>query len=52
MDGSLAAQVVIFGGVMPALLFFVNVVSDMGVLMVVRGADFLSVFGQPQRSGS
>ena len=49
VDANLALQVVIFGGVMPALLFFVNVVSDLGALMVVRGADFLSVFDKPQR---
>jgi len=41
--------VVILGGVMPALLYFVNVVSDAGALMIVRGADFLSVFDKPQR---
>jgi len=44
----LAVLVVIFGGVMPALLNFVNVVSDAATLMVVRGADFLSVFDKPQ----
>jgi len=50
---------VIVGGVMPALINFVNVVSDAGALMVARGggggaggaggADFLSVFDRPQR---
>jgi uncharacterized protein DUF4386 len=49
VDESLAAQVVIFGGVMPALIIFVNVVSDAGALMVVRGAGFLSVFDKPQQ---
>jgi Domain of unknown function (DUF4386) len=49
VDQNLAALVVIFGGVMPALLYFVNVVSDAGALMVVQGADFLSVFDKPQR---
>jgi uncharacterized protein DUF4386 len=49
VDRNLAAQVVIFGGVMPSLLYFVGVVSDLGALMVVRGANFLSVFDQPQR---
>jgi hypothetical protein len=42
-------MVVIFGGVMPALLDFVSVVYDAAALMVVRGADFLSVFDKPQR---
>jgi hypothetical protein len=49
VDQYLAVLVVILGGVMPALIYFVNVVSDAGALMVVRGADFLSVFDKPQR---
>src|ERR1700732_3081818 len=49
VDQNLAVQVVIFGGVMPAIINFVSVVSDAGALMVVRGADFLSVFDKPQR---
>src|SRR5437588_6740958 len=40
---------VILGGVMPALIDFVGVVSDAATLMVVRGADFLSVFDKPQQ---
>jgi hypothetical protein len=49
VDQYLAVLVVIFGGVMPALIDFVGVVSDFGALMVVRGANFLSVFDKPQR---
>ena len=49
VNQTLAVQVVIFGGVMPALIYFVGVVSDLGVLTFVRGADFLSVFDTPQR---
>src|SRR5207245_4135985 len=54
VDQQLAVLLVIVGGVMPALLNFVNVVSDAGALMVARsgsagGADFLSVFDKPQR---
>jgi hypothetical protein len=49
VDQNLAVQVVIFGGVMPALIYFVGVVSDLGVLTFVRGADFLSVFDTSQR---
>jgi hypothetical protein len=49
VDQHLAALVVIFGGIMPALIDFVGVVSDAGVLTLIRGADFLSVFNQPQR---
>lgn len=49
VDHHLAVLVVIFGGVMPALLNFVGVVSDATALMVVRGGDFLSAFDKPQR---
>ena len=49
VDRNLAVLVVIFGGVMPALVNFVGVVSDAAALMVVRGGDFLSVFDKPQR---
>ncbi len=49
VDQNLAVLVVILGGVMPALIDFVSVVSDAAALMVVRGADFLSVFDKPQR---
>jgi hypothetical protein len=49
VDRTLAVLVVIFGGVMPALIYFVGVVDDFGVLMVVRHADFLSVFDDAQR---
>src|SRR3989454_3467633 len=54
VDQQLAVLLVIVGGVMPALINFVNVVSDAGALMVARGggaggADFLFVFYKPQR---
>ncbi len=49
VDQFLAVLVVIFGGVMPALINFVGVVSDAGALMIVHGADFMSVFDQSQR---
>jgi hypothetical protein len=49
VDQHLAMQVVIFGGVMPALIMFVGVVSDAAALMIVRGGDFLSVFDTSQR---
>lgn len=48
-DSHLAVLVLILGGVMPALLFFVNVASDAAVLMIARGAEFLSAFDKPQR---
>jgi len=49
VDQNLAVLVVIFGGVMPAVIYFVSAVSDAAALMIVRGADFLSVFDKPQR---
>jgi hypothetical protein len=49
VDQNLAVLVVIFGGVMPALINFVGVVSDAAALTLVRGDDFLSVFDKPQR---
>jgi Domain of unknown function (DUF4386) len=49
VDQNLAVLVVIFGGVMPAVLYFVGIACDLGTLMVVRGADFLSAFDKPQR---
>jgi hypothetical protein len=49
VDQNLAVLVVILGGVMPALINFVSAVYDAAALMVVRGADFLSVFDKPQR---
>ncbi len=49
VDQYLAVLVIILGGVMPALIDFVGVVSDAVALMVVRGADFLSAFDKPQR---
>jgi hypothetical protein len=49
VDQYLAVLVIIFGGVMPALIIFVGVVSDAAALMFVRGADFLSAFSKPQQ---
>ena len=49
VDRAQAALVVILGGVMPGTLYFVNVVNDAAALMLVRGAEFLSVFDKPQR---
>ena len=49
VDPHLAVLVVILGGVMPAVIYFVNVVNQLGALMVAQGADFLSVFDKPQR---
>jgi len=55
VDQRLAALLVIVGGVMPALINSVNVVSDAGALMgrsergAAGGADFCRSFDKPQR---
>jgi hypothetical protein len=46
---NLAVLMVILGGVMPAVIDFFNVLNDAAALILVRGADFLSVFEKPQR---
>jgi hypothetical protein len=49
VDQNYAVLMVILGGLMPATVDFLNVVNDAAVLVLVRGADFLSVFDKPQR---
>jgi len=49
VDRSLATLMVILGSLMVTPIYFVNTLNDAAALMLVRGADFLSVFGQPQR---
>jgi Domain of unknown function (DUF4386) len=44
-----AVLMVILGGPITAALYFFNVVNDAAALMLVRGADFLTVFEKPQR---
>ncbi len=51
VDQQLAVLLVIFGGVMPAVIDLVNFVNEAAALMVANGVDgdFLSVFDKPQR---
>jgi hypothetical protein len=49
VDRNLAVLVVIFGGVMPALIEFVGVPSDAATLTIARGGDFAAAFDTPQR---
>jgi hypothetical protein len=49
VDRSLAVLVVILGGVMPAVLYFVGVGCELAALRIVRGANFLSAFDKPQQ---
>ncbi len=45
-----AVLVVLLGGVMPAAIFFFNVLNDLAALTLVRGAAYLSAFDPPQRN--
>jgi uncharacterized membrane protein len=49
VDRNQAVLMVVLGGLMPATIDFLNVLNDAAALMLVRGADFLSVFDKPQR---
>src|ERR1700736_3165756 len=49
VDQNLAVLMVILGGLLPATIDFLNVLNDAAALMLVRDADFLSVFEKPQR---
>src|SRR5260221_7529843 len=49
VDQYLAVLVVILGGVLPAAIDFFTVLNDAAALILVRGADFISVFDKPQR---
>lgn len=49
VDQRLAVLMVILGSLMVTPIYFVNTVNDAAALLLVRGADFLSVFDKPQR---
>jgi hypothetical protein len=40
---------VILGSLMVTPIYFLNTLNDVAALLLVRGADFLSVFDKPQR---
>ena len=48
VDQYLAVLVVILGGLLPAAIDFFMMLNDSAALILVRGADFLSVFDKPQ----
>src|SRR5437762_3747690 len=50
VDRNQAVLMVILGGVLPSAIDFFNVLNDAAAMMLARGADFLSVFDQPQRN--
>ena len=49
VDKTQAAMLFILNGIMPAPLYFLNVVNYIAALLLVRGADFLSVVSSAQR---
>jgi len=49
VDNALAVVMVILGSLMQTPTFVINTVTDAAALLLVRGADFLSVFDKPQR---
>src|SRR5262249_39524606 len=49
VDKTLAVLMVILGSLMQTPIFVINTVTDAAALQLARGADFLSVFDQPQR---
>ena len=49
VDSHLAVLAVILGGIMPAVIYFVNDVNQLGALMLAKGADVVTVFDKPQR---
>jgi hypothetical protein len=48
VDETLAKQVVILGALLSVPIMFVNVLNNIAALVLVSGADFLSVFEKPQ----
>ncbi|MBS0382058.1 MAG: DUF4386 domain-containing protein [Proteobacteria bacterium] len=49
VDRKLATLMVVVGGILPAALYFFNVLNDVAALLIVHSPDFLSVFDKPQR---
>jgi len=50
VDQKLSVLMVILGGLMPAVIGFLNVLNDVAALLLARGDNFLSVFGKPQQA--
>jgi hypothetical protein len=49
VDEELARLIVILGSLVLTPIYFLNTLNDVAALILVRGADFLSVFEKPQR---
>jgi hypothetical protein len=50
VDQNLAVQVVIFGGVMPGVIYLLFAAIDLAALTIVHGDGFLRAFDEPQRN--
>jgi hypothetical protein len=50
VDRKLAVLMVILGGLVPGMIDFFNVGSDIAALLLARGENFLTVFEKPQRA--
>jgi len=46
---TLAVTMVIFGGLLPSAIYFINTANDAAALVLIRGAPFLDAFSQAQR---
>lgn len=44
-----AVVMLITGGILPAVIYFLNIANDAAALMLIRGAPYLDVFDTPQR---
>lgn len=49
VDADQAALVVLLGGILPAGIYFFNVLNDLAALLLFKGPDFLHAFDQAQR---
>ena len=49
VDQTLAVTMVILGSLMQTPIFVINTVTDAAALLLVRGADYLSIVDKPQR---
>lgn len=50
VNRNLAVMVIIFGSLMVTPIYFINTLNDAAALLLVRGADFLTIFDQAQRN--
>ena len=49
VDQTLAVTMIILGSLMQTPIFVINTVTDTAALLLIRGADYLSIFDKPQR---